>query len=92
MNRIKKLTMLLSIPSLDGTVALAAMRGMFTLSNVFVIAFLFMSGPIALLTASSLNGEIKERIIVALISGLIATALIILSAGFGPKILGFLNL
>ena len=76
---------------LNGTVAIASLAGMFRLENAFTNAVLFMAGPGAIITALTFQGEIKERMIAALLAGIIATIIVMLSAGIGAKILSFLN-
>lgn len=87
-----KLTTLLSFPAMDGSIALAAASGFFTLENVFTIAFIFIAGPAAIISAAIFQGTVFERMFTALISGIIATVIVVLSAGFGPKIIFFVNL
>jgi hypothetical protein len=87
-----KLTSLLGMASVDGNVALAASAGLFRPGNILLIAFLFLAGPAAILTASMLGGNASERMITALFAGGIATLAIVLAAGFGPSVLGFVNL
>lgn len=90
--KINKLALLLGLGSLNGSVSLAALSDLFRLENVFALAILFMAGPAAILTAALLEGSVKERMFAALIAGIIATILVILAAGIGPKLLNFLNL
>src|SRR3989344_8434884 len=87
-----KLTILLSLAGLDGSVALAALSGLFKMQNVFSLAVLFMAGPAAILSAALFDGTIRERMFVALLAGVIATIIVVLAAGLGPKLLGFVNL
>ena len=51
-----------------------------------------MAGPGALMTASLLDGTARERMFAALLAGTLATVIVILAAGIGPKLLSFLNL
>ncbi|MBS3127622.1 hypothetical protein J4410_00585 [Candidatus Woesearchaeota archaeon] len=90
--QVQKLTMLLSSSSLDGSAALAATAGFFTLGNTFSIAFPMMAGPGALILASLIEGSIIERMLVALLGGIIATILVMVAAGIGPNLLTFLNI
>ena len=90
--QIRKLATLLGMGALTGPVPIAAATGMFRVENVFLIAIVFMAGPGAMLTACLTEGEIRQRILVALISGIIATSIVMISAGFGPKLLDFVNL
>jgi hypothetical protein len=87
-----KLATILGIGSVTGTIAIAAASGLFRLNNVLMIAFAFIAGPGAIINSALLDGNTKERIISAIIAGLIATIFVTLSAGFGPKLLGSFNL
>jgi hypothetical protein len=77
---------------LDGAAALASLNGLFRIENAFSLAVLFMAGPAAILTAVFLDGATRTRMFAALIAGLIATTIVVLSAGIGPKLLSFTNL
>jgi hypothetical protein len=88
--QIKKLITLLSLSSL-GPVPVAAANGLFRMENAPMLAIALIAGPGAIITASLLHGSIKERALAALLSGVIATSIIILSAIVGPKLLGFVN-
>jgi len=90
--QINKLVRILGISSFDGSVAIAALTGFFKPGNIIIIALIFLAGPAAIITATLLEGGIKERVIVALIAGLISTTIVMLAAGMGPKLLGHLNL
>jgi len=90
--QIKKLTTILGIGGLNGTIAIAALNGLFTIKNLPVIAFVFLAGPVAILTAVMIQGQIQERMIIALVSGILATGIIMLAAGFGPVLLSHFNL
>ena len=83
---------MLGLGGLNGSVALAAAGGFFTLSNAPAIAALFMAGPASLTLASLLDGTTKERMLTAVLAGIIATGLVTLAAGFGPKLLALVNL
>jgi hypothetical protein len=89
--QISKLAMMLGLGGLDGAIALAALSGLFVMENIVEIAFLFMAGPGAIVTAILLEGKVKQRMLVALVAGLIATLIVILAAGIGPKLLDKLN-
>ncbi len=89
---ITKLALLLGFGGFDGSIALAAVAGIFIMGNILLIAFLFMAGPASILTASLLEGNTRERAIVALLSGLLATSLIIVAASLGPILLTKFNL
>ena len=90
--QMSKLTALLSMSGLDGAVVVATIAGFFTRENAPLIAVLFIAGPGAIASAILLSGDVKERMIVALLSGFIATSIIMFVAGFGPKLIAFVNL
>lgn len=87
-----ELTLILSMAGLNGSIPLAAMSGLFKLENAVTLAFIFMAGPGAIVTAILLGGTVKERMLVALISGIVATVIVVISAGLGPELLKFLNI
>ncbi len=89
---LQSLALMLGLGGLNGTVALAALSGFFVLENAPSIALLFMAGPGALTLATLLDGTVKERILTALLAGIIATLIVMLAAGLGPRLLGFLNI
>lgn len=89
---INKLAMMLGLGGLDGVIPLAALAGLFKPSNAFLLAVLFMAGPGAIITAILLDGTMKQRMIAALLAGMIATIIVVLSAGIGPKLLAFVNM
>jgi len=88
----KRLVLLLGLGGINGTVALAALQGLFTLKNAPMLAIAFMAGPGAVLTAALSDGSTKERMFAALLAGFLATSLVMLSAGFGPRMLSFFNI
>jgi len=90
--KINKLALVLGLGGMDGTVAIAALTGLFRYENAFSIAVLLMAGPGAILTAVLMDGTVRERMLAALIAGIIATLIVILAAGIGPKVLDFVNL
>jgi len=90
--QINKLATILGLAGLNGSVSLAALSGLFRPENAFSLAVLFMAGPAAILTAVLLEGTVKERMFAALLAGIIATVIVILAAGIGPKLLEFVNL
>ena len=92
MKQTNKLALILSMAGLDGTVTLAALAGLFTLENVLLISILFIAGPGAIITAVLFEGSIRDRMIAALIAGLIATVIVVFAAGIGPKFLETFNL
>jgi hypothetical protein len=83
---------MLSLGALNGTIAIAAATGFFTPTNAPAIALLFMAGPASLTLASLLRGAVQERLLTALLAGVIATALVMIAAGIGPRLLDFVNL
>jgi len=88
----KKLATMLSLGALNGAVPVAALSGMFKPENAVMLAIAFMAGPGAIITAILLDGSGKERMLAALLAGIVATGLVILAAGIGPKVLSFMNL
>ncbi len=88
----KKLVMILGLGGLNGHVALAALAGLFRWENAFSLAILFMAGPAAILTAVLFEGSMRERMIAALLAGIISTIIVVLAAGIGPELLKFVNL
>lgn len=89
--KTKRLATFLSMSGIDGCSIIASANGFFKSSNIIPIALLFIAGPGAILLAIMLDGDLKYRIYSALIAGLLATVVIILAAGFGPKITNLLN-
>ncbi|MFC1754540.1 hypothetical protein ACFL96_14285 [Thermoproteota archaeon] len=71
---------------------LAAIAGFFKPENAFSIAVLFMAGPAAILTAVLLDGTVKQRMLAAVLAGVIATTIVVLAAGLGPQLLEFMNI
>jgi hypothetical protein len=92
MKQTNRLAMILGFGGLTGAVPLAAAAGLFKLENAFSIAVLFMAGPGAILTAVLMGGEVKQRMLAALLAGIIATIIVVLAAGIGPALLDFVNL
>ncbi|MAF35476.1 hypothetical protein CMO91_06565 [Candidatus Woesearchaeota archaeon] len=91
MKQTGTLAMLMGMGGIDGHVALAALAGFFRVENALAIAILFMAGPGAILTAALLKGELQQRVLAAIIAGIIATIVVALAAGVGPAILGLVN-
>jgi len=89
---VRELATLLGFCSLDGTVIIAAMQGLFTIGNAPMIALVFMARPVGISLATTIQGNTMQRIITALLAGLIATVMVMIAAGIGPKLLSFLNL
>ena len=92
MKQTNKLAQILGLAGLDGTVSLAALAGLFRPENAFTLAILFMAGPAAILTAVLFEGSVRERMLAALLAGIIATIIVVLAAGVGPKLLEFVNM
>lgn len=88
----KELATILGFCSLDGTVIIAAMQGLFTIGNAPMIALVFMAGPVGISLATTIQGNTMQRMLTALLAGMIATCMVIIAAGVGPKLLSFLNL
>jgi hypothetical protein len=91
MKQNNRLAVLLGMGGLNGTVALAALSGLFTIENALTNAVLFMAGPGAILTAALSEGAVRERMLAAVLAGTVATIIVVFAAGFGPKLLGMLN-
>jgi small neutral amino acid transporter SnatA (MarC family) len=89
---ITRLAMILGMGALTGVISIAALSGLFILKNAFANAILFMAGPGAIITALTFEGQVKERMLAALLAGVIATILVVLAAGIGTKLLSVLNL
>ena len=87
-----KLAMILGMGAPTGVISIAALSGLFTLENAFTNAVLFMAGPGAIITALMFEGQVRERMLAALLAGVIATILVVLAAGLGTRALSFLNL
>ncbi len=92
MRQNNKLAMLLSMSGFDGTVALAALAGLFTIDNALTNAVVFMAGPGAIITAALSDGTVRERMLAAVFAGTIATIIVVLAAALGPKLLSMLNI
>jgi|WetSurMetagenome_2_1015567.scaffolds.fasta_scaffold402614_2 hypothetical protein len=90
--QIKKLFLILGLSSLDGTIAIAALSGLFIPMNAFSNALLFIAGPASIVTAALFEGSTQERIISALFAGIVATIIVMAAAGFGPIVLKSFNL
>lgn len=90
--KIKKLTTMLSMAALDGNVAILASSGMFHLRNSPLFAFSLIAGPGSIVLACLLGGAVKERMIAGLVAGMIATFLVIFAAAMGPQLLQYINM
>jgi hypothetical protein len=62
-----------------------------TKKNIVIIATTFIAGPAAMISAALTKGPEKERILVALSAGVIATIIVIIAALLGPKLFDALN-
>ena len=91
-NQINKLATILGMGGLCGAVPIAALAGLFKPENAFMLSVLFIAGPGSIVTAILLDGATKERMFAALLAGIIATIIVILAAGIGPQLLGFVNI
>jgi len=91
MKQTWKLASILGITGLNGHAALAALSGLFTLENVPILAVALMAGPGAIITASLLQGTTRERMLIAMLAGVIATGMVTFAAGLGPGLFRFVN-
>lgn len=89
--KVNRLGMLMGLGGLNGSVAIAALEGLFTLKNVPMLALAFMVGPGAILAAALIDDSSRARMFVALLAGIFSTILIVAAAGIGPKLLGLVN-
>lgn len=91
---VTRLAPMVSMAAFDGHAALLAVAGIFKLewTSLLLVAFGLLAGPGAISIAMLFDGPVLERTAAALIAGLLATAALIVAAGLGPKILGFLDL
>ena len=92
LGKVNSLATMLGIGGLNGSISLAALAGLFRPENAFMLGVVFLAGPGAILTVVLLDGPMKERMLAALIAGILATAIVIFAAGVGPKLLEFVNL
>jgi hypothetical protein len=92
LKQAKRLGTLLGLPGIDGSVAFAALAGLFRPEKAVLLAVLFMAGPAAILTATLLEGPAKERMFAALLAGVVATVIVIFAAGLGPELLKFVEI
>ena len=91
-NQITKLATVLGAPAFTGAIPLLAAKGMVNMSTVSMIAVPLIVGPGALMTAALLDGTMKERAVAAMAAILLAGILIMITAIFGPKMIGMLNI
>lgn len=90
--QVNKLAVMLGLGGMNGSVSLAAIAGFFKPENAFALAVLFMAGPGAIILAVLLGGPARERMLAALLAGVIATIIVVLAAGAGPIALSFFNM
>ena len=90
-NQTWNLASIVGMTGLNGHAAIASLSGLFTFTNIPLIAVALMAGPGAIITSALLEGDAKERILVAVLAGVIATGVIVFSAAFGPKLFEFVN-
>jgi len=90
-NQTWKLASILGMSGFSGSATLASLAGLFTMANIPVIAVALIAGPGAIITATMVQGTIKERITVAILAGIMATGIIVLAASLGPRLFEFVN-
>ncbi|MBI2146479.1 hypothetical protein HYU22_04005 [Candidatus Woesearchaeota archaeon] len=88
---LKDLVTLLSMPSFDGHVITLAGSGLLVLPMAPVFALTLLAGPGAILTAATLEGSLRERMITSIVAGIIATIILVLAAVVGTKLGVFVN-
>ncbi len=91
MGKAGQLAMLMSMPALDGNIVLLVLGGLFSLQNVMLIGLTVMSGPGAFIQSATIDATTRERVIVSVVAGLIATVAVILAATMGPKLFEFID-
>lgn len=89
---IINLSIILGMAGMNGHIALISKSGMFTRKNIPLIALGFMAGPGAIAAAALMSNPMKERFIIGIASGILATIIITLAATIGPKIFDLINL
>lgn len=90
--KVNQLALILGMAGIDGAVSIAALSGLFNMENALVNSVLFLAGPGAIISALTLDGTAKQRMLGALMAGIAATIIVILAAGVGAKLLGILNM
>ena len=88
---IINLSMVLGMAGMNGHISLMSAKGLLKKKNIILIATTFISGPAAMISAALTDGPAKERILVALAAGVIATIIVIIAALLGPKLFETLN-
>ena len=73
-------------------IVLLVLGGLFSLQNVMLIGLTVMSGPGAFIQSATLDATAKERILVSVVAGLIATTAVVLAAILGPKLFEFIDI
>ena len=91
-NQTKNLATILGIGGLNGAIPIAALAGLFRPENAVMLALVFLAGPGAIVTAMLMPGATGERMFAAFLAGIIATIIVVFSAGFGPTLLNHLNI
>ena len=91
-SQTNKLATMLGLGGVNGAVSIAALAGLFRPENAFMLSVLFLAGPGSIITAILLDGSVKERMLTALLAGIIATIIVVFAAGIGTNVLSFLNL
>ncbi len=76
---------------MDGVIPLLVLSGALTPENSFGVSISILAGPAALITAATVDGEIKIRVISALLAGLLATVAVVIAAVLGDKLETFLD-
>jgi hypothetical protein len=89
---IINLSIILGMAGMNGHIALMSARGLLTKKNIVLIATTFIAGPAAMISSALTDGSSKERILVALSAGLIATIIVIIAALLGPKLSNIANM
>lgn len=79
------------MPSFDGHVITLAGSGLLVLPMAPVFALTLLAGPGAILTAATLEGSLRERMITSIVAGIIATIILVLAAVVGTKLGVFVN-
>jgi hypothetical protein len=91
---IGRIMPVLSMPAFSGQIVMLATSGLFKLelAPLLLIASVVIAGPGAFSIALLFDGTIAERMIAALVAGMIATILTMAVAGAGPRLLAFVDM
>ncbi len=87
-----KLSIPLLLPCIDGAIPLLVATNSLTFSTAPGVALSVLAGPAAVLTAATMEGETKARLLSAFIAGIIATIAVVIAAFIGEKLTAFLNI